>query len=426
MNMRILLLGSGGREHALAWKISQSPLCSKLLIAPGNAGTLSLGDNRAVSVTDFPAIQKICIEEKIDMVVVGPEEPLVKGIVEFLRADSVLKNLMIIGPGEVGAQLEGSKAFAKAFMQRHGIPTAAYREFTAANCAEGGADVQAHTLPIVLKADGLAAGKGVLICETHEEALKGFEEMIRSSKFGEAGKKVVVEQFLKGIEISVFVLTDGQHYLVLPEAKDYKRIGIGDTGLNTGGMGAVSPVPFVDASLWTKIEERVIKPTIEGLAKDEIPYCGFVFIGFMIVDNEPYVIEYNCRMGDPETEVVIPRIKTDLVELLVAAAKGELQHKRIEADPRTACTVVAVSGGYPEEYKKGFPIAGLNSAGESMVFHMGTSLKDGQVVTSGGRVFCVTSFAHNIPAAAALSFQAQQEIQFEGKYYRDDIGFEFN
>lgn len=426
MNMRILLLGSGGREHALAWKISQSPLCSKLLIAPGNAGTLSLGDNRAVSVTDFPAIQKICIEEKIDMVVVGPEEPLVKGIVEFLRADSVLKNLMIIGPGEVGAQLEGSKAFAKAFMQRHGIPTAAYREFTAANYEEGVAYLQAHTLPIVLKADGLAAGKGVLICETHEEALKGFEEMIRSSKFGEAGKKVVVEQFLKGIEISVFVLTDGQHYLVLPEAKDYKRIGTGDTGLNTGGMGAVSPVPFVDASLWTKIEERVIKPTIEGLAKDEIPYCGFVFIGFMIVDNEPYVIEYNCRMGDPETEVVIPRIKTDLVELLVAAAKGELQHKRIEADPRTACTVVAVSGGYPEEYKKGFPIAGLNSAGESMVFHMGTSLKDGQVVTSGGRVFCVTSFAHNIPAAAALSFQAQQEIQFEGKYYRDDIGFEFN
>ena len=426
MNMRILLLGSGGREHALAWKISQSPLCSKLLLAPGNAGTLSLGDNRAVSVTDFPAIQKICIEEKIDMVVVGPEEPLVKGIVEFLRADSVLKNLMIIGPGEVGAQLEGSKAFAKAFMQRHGIPTAAYREFTAANYEEGVAYLQAHTLPIVLKADGLAAGKGVLICETHEEALKGFEEMIRSSKFGEAGKKVVVEQFLKGIEISVFVLTDGQHYLVLPEAKDYKRIGIGDTGLNTGGMGAVSPVPFVDASLWTKIEERVIKPTIEGLAKDEIPYCGFVFIGFMIVDNEPYVIEYNCRMGDPETEVVIPRIKTDLVELLVAAAKGELQHKRIEADPRTACTVVAVSGGYPEEYKKGFPIAGLNSAGESMVFHMGTSLKDGQVVTSGGRVFCVTSFAHNIPAAAALSFQAQQEIQFEGKYYRDDIGFEFN
>lgn len=426
MSMRILLLGSGGREHALAWKISQSLLCSKLLIAPGNAGTLSLGDNRAVSVTDFPGIQQICIEEKVDMVVVGPEEPLVKGIVEFLRANPLLKELMIIGPGEVGAQLEGSKAFAKAFMQRHGIPTATYKEFTLENYEEGVAYLQAHTLPIVLKADGLAAGKGVLICETHEEALKGFEEMVRSSKFGEAGKKVVVEQFLKGIEISVFVLTDGQHYLVLPEAKDYKRIGTGDTGLNTGGMGAVSPVPFVDTSLWTKIEERVIKPTIEGLAKDGIPYCGFVFIGFMIVGNEPYVIEYNCRMGDPETEVVIPRIKTDLVELLVAAAKGELQHKRIEADPRTACTVVAVSGGYPEEYKKGLPIAGLDSAGESLVFHMGTTLKEGQVVTSGGRVFCVTSFAHNIPAAAALSFQAQQEIQFEGKYYRDDIGFEFN
>lgn len=426
MNMRILLLGSGGREHALAWKISQSSLCSKLLIAPGNAGTLLLGDNRAVSVTDFPAIKNLCIEEKVDMVVVGPEEPLVKGIVEFLRADPLLKELMIIGPGEVGAQLEGSKAFAKAFMQRHGIPTAAYREFTVENYEEGLAYLQAHTLPIVLKADGLAAGKGVLICETHEEALKGFEEMIRSSKFGEAGKKVVVEQFLQGIEISVFVLTDGQHYVLLPEAKDYKRIGVRDTGLNTGGMGAVSPVPFVNASLWKKIEERVVKPTIQGLAKDGIPYCGFVFIGFMIVGDEPYVIEYNCRMGDPETEVVIPRIKNDLVELLEAAAKGALQLVQIDTDPRTACTVVAVSGGYPEEYKKGFPITGLESAAESLVFHMGTSLKDGQVVTSGGRVLCVTSFAQNIPAAAALSFQHQQKIQFEGKYYRDDIGFEFN
>jgi phosphoribosylamine--glycine ligase len=426
MNMRILLLGSGGREHALAWKISQSPLCSKLFIAPGNAGTIALGDNRVISVTDFPAIKNLCIQEKVDMVVVGPEEPLVKGIVEFLRADPLLKELMIIGPGEVGAQLEGSKAFAKAFLQRHGIPTAAYREFTAANYEEGVAYLQAHSLPIVLKADGLAAGKGVLICQTHEEALKGFEEMICSSKFGEAGKKVVVEQFLKGIEISVFVLTDGQHYLLLPEAKDYKRIGVGDTGLNTGGMGAVSPVPFVDASLWKKIEERVVKPTIQGLAKDGIPYCGFVFIGFMIVGDEPYVIEYNCRMGDPETEVVIPRIKNDLVELLVAAAKGELESAQIDTDPRTACTVVAVSGGYPEEYQKGFPITGLDSVGESLVFHMGTSLKDGQVVTNGGRVFCVTSFAQNIPAAAALSFHRQQEIRFQGKYYRDDIGFEFN
>lgn len=426
MNMRILLLGSGGREHALAWKISQSPLCSKLFIAPGNAGTIALGDNRVISVTDFPAIKNLCIQEKVDMVVVGPEEPLVKGIVEFLRANPLLKELMIIGPGEVGAQLEGSKAFAKAFLQRHGIPTAAYREFTAANYEEGVAYLQAHSLPIVLKADGLAAGKGVLICQTHEEALKGFEEMICSSKFGEAGKKVVVEQFLKGIEISVFVLTDGQHYLLLPEAKDYKRIGVGDTGLNTGGMGAVSPVPFVDASLWKKIEERVVKPTIQGLAKDGIPYCGFVFIGFMIVGDEPYVIEYNCRMGDPETEVVIPRIKNDLVELLVAAAKGELESAQIDTDPRTACTVVAVSGGYPEEYQKGFPITGLDSVGESLVFHMGTSLKDGQVVTNGGRVFCVTSFAQNIPAAAALSFHRQQEIRFQGKYYRDDIGFEFN
>lgn len=424
--MRILLLGSGGREHALAWKISQSPLCTKLFIAPGNAGTISLGDNRALAVTDFPGILNLCKSEQIDMVVVGPEEPLVKGIVEFLRADPLMKELMIIGPGEVGAQLEGSKAFAKAFMQRHGIPTAAYKEFTLSTYEEGLSYLRNHSLPIVLKADGLAAGKGVLICETHEEALKGFEEMIRASKFGDAGKKVVVEQFLKGIEISVFVLTDGKDYLLLPEAKDYKRIGVGDTGLNTGGMGAVSPVPFVDAILWKKIEERVVKPTIQGLSNDGIPYCGFVFIGFMIVAGDPYVIEYNCRMGDPETEVVIPRLKSDLLELLVAAAKGELKHKSVEADPRTACTVVAVSGGYPEDYKKGFPINGLDSKGDSLVFHMGTTLKDGQTVTSGGRVFCVTSFANNIPSAAALSFQRQNEIQFEGKYYRDDIGFEFN
>jgi phosphoribosylamine--glycine ligase len=424
--MRILLLGSGGREHALAWKISQSPLCTKLFIAPGNAGTVSLGDNRAIAVTDFNAIADLCKQEKIEMVVVGPEEPLVKGIVEFLRADSSLLQLMIIGPGKVGAQLEGSKAFAKAFMERHGIPTASYREFTVDNYEEGLSYLQNHSLPIVLKADGLAAGKGVLICETHEAALQGFEEMLRAFKFGEAGKKVVVEQFLKGIEISVFVLTDGHNYLLLPEAKDYKRIGVGDTGLNTGGMGAVSPVPFVEATLWNKIEERVVKPTIKGLAKDGIPYCGFVFIGFMIVDNEPYVIEYNCRMGDPETEVVIPRLKSDLVELLVAAAKGELPAKKIEVDPRTACTVVAVSAGYPEDYQKGFPITGLEPTNDSLVFHMGTSLKEGQIVTSGGRVLAVTSFANNIPTAAALSFQQQQEIQFEGKYYRDDIGFEFN
>lgn len=424
--MRILLLGSGGREHALAWKISQSPLCTKLFIAPGNAGTLSLGDNRTIGVTDFVAIRELCKEEKIDMVVVGPEEPLVKGIVEFLRADSLLQQLMIIGPGETGAQLEGSKAFAKAFMERHGIPTASYREFTAANFEEGLSYLRNHSLPVVLKADGLAAGKGVLICETHEAALQGFEEMLRASKFGEAGKKVVVEQFLKGIEISVFVLTDGRHYILLPEAKDYKRIGVGDTGLNTGGMGAVSPVPFVDTALWNKIEERVVKPTIDGLAKDGISYCGFVFIGFMIVGNDPYVIEYNCRMGDPETEVVIPRLQNDLVELLLAAAQGELPAKKLEVDPRTACTVVAVSGGYPEDYQKGFTITGLGNKSESLVFHMGTSVKEDQVVTSGGRVLAVTSFANNITQAAALSFQRQQEIQFEGKYYRDDIGFEFN
>lgn len=425
--MRILLLGSGGREHALAWKLSQSPRCSKLIMAPGNAGTRELGENRAIAVTDFPAIRQLCIEEKIEMLLVGPEEPLVKGIVEFLRAETALADLLIIGPGSTGAQLEGSKAFAKAFMERHGIPTAKYREFTADNYRDGLAYLHAHPLPIVLKADGLAAGKGVLICQTHEEALKGFEEMIQSSKFGDAGKKVVVEQFLKGIEISVFVLTDGKDYVILPEAKDYKRIGEGDSGLNTGGMGAVSPVPFVDALLWNKIEEKVVKPTVNGLAKDGIPYCGFVFIGFMITEGEPFVIEYNCRMGDPETEVVIPRLKNDLVALLEAAANGNLKNLSIEADPRTACTVVAVSGGYPGEYAKGFPVTGLREAAytDSLIFHMGTSDKKGEIVTSGGRVLCVTSFGNSISEAAAKSFLVQEKIQYEGKYYRRDIGYEF-
>lgn len=425
--MRILLLGSGGREHALAWKLSQSPRCSQLFIAPGNAGTLEFGENRAIAITDFSAIRQLCLEESIDMVVVGPEEPLVKGIVEFLREEKKLAELIIIGPGSAGAQLEGSKAFAKAFMERHGIPTAAYREFSAANYEEGLEYLRAHPLPIVLKADGLAAGKGVLICESHEEALIGFEEMIRSSKFGEAGKKVVVEQFLQGIEISVFVLTDGTNYVLLPEAKDYKRIGEGDSGLNTGGMGAVSPVPFVDATLWKRIEERVVIPTVNGLAKDGIPYCGFVFIGFMITQGEPYVIEYNCRMGDPETEVVIPRLKNDLVELLAAAGKGQLKNYKIEANPQTVCTVVAVSGGYPGDYAKGLPISGLQEAATmgSLVFHMGTADKNGAIVTSGGRVLCVTSFANTISEAAAQSFLVQEKISFEGKYYRRDIGYEF-
>ena len=423
--MRILLLGSGGREHALAWKISQSPLCTQLFIAPGNAGTLALGTNCAIAVTDFEAIAGLCLSERIEMVVVGPEEPLVKGIREFLIGYKGLEKLKIIGPGKEGAQLEGSKAFAKSFMERHGIPTARYKEFSATNYEEGVAYLKEHPLPIVLKADGLAAGKGVLICETTQEALQGFEAMIQASCFGEAGKKVVVEQFLKGIEISVFVLTDGRHYTLLPEAKDYKRIGEGDKGLNTGGMGAVSPVPFVDAELWNKIEQRVVVPTIDGLQQDGIPYCGFIFIGFMIVAGEPFVIEYNCRMGDPETEVVIPRLASDLVALLDATATGRLQNRRVEVDPRTACTVVAVSGGYPGDYKKGYPISGLDQPHDSLVFHMGTALREGQVVTSGGRVLAVTSFANSVAEAAARSQQVQQTLLYKDKYCRGDIGYEF-
>ncbi|MFM8591327.1 MAG: phosphoribosylamine--glycine ligase [Sphingomonadales bacterium] len=423
--MRILLLGSGGREHALAWKISQSSLCTRLYLAPGNAGTTLLGTHCPIAVTDFEAIASLCLKEQIDMVVVGPEEPLVNGIREFLTKQQGLESLKIIGPGKVGAQLEGSKAFAKSFMERHGIPTARYKEFSAANYEQGVVYLQAHPLPIVLKADGLAAGKGVLICETTQEALQGFEAMIREARFGEAGKKVVVEQFLEGIEISVFVLTDGTNYVLLPEAKDYKRIGVGDKGLNTGGMGAVSPVPFVDATLWSKIEQRVVIPTINGLQQDGIPYCGFVFIGFMIVKGEPFVIEYNCRMGDPETEVVIPRLASDLVALLDAAALGQLQKQRVEVDPRAACTVVAVSGGYPEDYKKGYPISGLDQPHESLVFHMGTTRQEGQVLTSGGRVLTVTSFANSVTEAAARSQQVQQTIQFNDKYCRTDIGYEF-
>ena len=425
--MKILLLGSGGREHALAVKLSQSPLCTKLFIAPGNAGTLALGENLSFSVTDFEAIRLCCEQQSIDMVVVGPEEPLVKGLVEFLRASASLSNLMIIGPGQVGAQLEGSKAFAKSFMQRNGIPTAGYREFTADSFEEGLQYLSSHSLPIVLKADGLAAGKGVLICQTREEALQGFSEMIQSAKFGEAGKKVVVEEFLQGIEMSVFVLTDGKEYVLLPEAKDYKRIGEGDTGLNTGGMGAVSPVPFVDEVLWKKIKERVVEPTIRGLAHEKIDYCGFVFIGFMIVKGDPFVIEYNCRMGDPETEVVMPRLQTDLVALLKAAAIGQLSTIKVEVDSRTACTIVAVSGGYPEDYKKGFSISGLAEAtlNDVSIFHMGTQLRNGEVVTSGGRVLCVTAFGSTVSEAAARASLAQEKILFEGKYFRRDIGFEF-
>lgn len=425
--MRILLLGSGGRENALAWKLAQSPRCEALFIAPGNAGTTRFGTNLDISLTDFEGIRKACIDEKIDMVIVGPEEPLVKGVTDFLISSKSLAELDVIGPGKAGAQLEGSKAFAKAFMMRHNIPTAAYREFTLDNYTEGVEYLRNHTLPIVLKADGLAAGKGVVIAENHIEAIAEFELMIQRAKFGEAGKKVVVEQFLKGIEISVFVLTDGKNYVILPEAKDYKRVGEGDTGPNTGGMGAVSPVPFVNKELMQKIEEKVIRPTVEGLRHEGLEYRGFIFFGFMIVDNEPYMIEYNCRMGDPETEVVIPRLKNDLVDLLDAVATQQLDKMTIETDPRTACTVVAVSGGYPGDYGKGFEINGIDSINteDSLLFHMGTGLKDGKVVTSGGRVFCITSYGRSIFDAVEISKEEMQKVTFTDMNYRQDIGFEF-
>ncbi|MBK8606749.1 MAG: phosphoribosylamine--glycine ligase [Chitinophagaceae bacterium] len=425
--MRILLLGSGGREHAIALKLTQSPLCEKLFIAPGNAGTSQCGTNLTFGFNDFDAIKKACIDEKIDMVMVGPEEPLVNGITDFLMSSPALKNIAVIGPGKNSAQLEGSKAFAKAFMERHNIPTAAYKEFTLANYQEGIKYIQNHSLPIVMKADGLAAGKGVVICNNHLEAVAEFELMIQRAKFGEAGKKVVIEQFLRGVEMSVFVLTDGKNYVVLPEAKDYKRIGEGDKGPNTGGMGAVSPVPFANEGLMKKIEERVIIPTINGLQKEGLDYRGFIFLGFMIENDEPYMIEYNCRMGDPETEVVMPRLKNDLVELFQAVAEQKLDTIKIETDERTVCTVVAVSGGYPGDYKKGYEIHGLQdiNPADSVVYHMGTTLKDGKVVTNGGRVFCITSYGRSIYDAVAISKEEMEKITFTGMEYRSDIGYEF-
>jgi len=425
--MNILLLGSGGREHALAWKLIQSPLCTKLLIAPGNAGTLQCGTNIELSPTDFEGIKKACNKEKIGMVVVGPEEPLVRGIVDFFAADPVLKKIPVIGPSARGARLEGSKAFSKKFMERYKIPTAGYREFDAANYADGIAYLQKHPLPIVLKADGLAGGKGVVICQSHVEAVAEFELMLQGHKFGEAGSKVVVEEFLKGIELSVFVLTDGRHYVILPEAKDYKRIGEDDTGLNTGGMGAVSPVPFADAPFMQKITERIIVPTVEGLRKENIDYKGFIFVGVIKVGDDPYVIEYNCRLGDPETEVVMPRLKNDLVELFMATAEQRLDKIRIEQDPRIACTVVAVSGGYPGSYEKGLPITGLDipCPEDSLIFHSGTKAQKDAVLTNGGRVLCVTSFAETVYEAVDRSRDVLEKINFEGIYYRRDIGYEF-
>lgn len=424
--MNILLLGTGGREHALAWKIKQSLLCISLYIAPGNAGTAQCGTNLNVLVTDFEAIKAACVDYKIDLLVVGPEEPLVNGIVDFFRKDNTLKDVLIIGPSAAAAQLEGSKAFAKEFMQRHNIPTAAYREFTAQNYTEGITYIEQHSWPVVLKADGLAAGKGVVICENSAEAITEFESMIRHSKFGEAGKQVVVEEFLTGIELSAFILTDGKNYVLLPEAKDYKRIGERDTGPNTGGMGAISPVPFADASFMQKVITDIIEPTVQGLQKDGLDYKGFIFFGLIKVGGEPYVIEYNCRLGDPETEVVIPRIKNDLVELLVATATQKLQGISIQQDERFATTIVAVSGGYPAGYKKGFSIEGLNhSIQDTYIFHMGTKELDGKVVTNGGRVVCATALSKNLADALTKSSGIIHAIDFEAKHFRKDIGFEF-
>jgi phosphoribosylamine--glycine ligase len=426
-NMRILLLGAGGREHAFAWKISQSPLCEKLFIAPGNAGTSQCGTNLDFGVNEFDAIRKCCIDEKIDLVLVGPEEPLVKGITDFLINDPQLKDLDIIGPSKNGAQLEGSKAFAKAFMQKHKIPTAAYGEFTLDNYKDGVTYINKHDLPIVLKADGLAAGKGVVICENYVEALAEFELMIQRAKFGEASKKVVIEEFLQGIELSVFALTDGKNYVLLPEAKDYKRVGEEDSGPNTGGMGAVSPVPFADEVFLKNVEEKVIKPTIEGLKAEGLEYRGFIFFGLIKVGDEPYVIEYNCRMGDPETEVVIPRLKNDFLEMLVAATKQELHKIKVEEDDRFACTVMAVSGGYPGDYEKGYVIHGLDkvNTAESILFHAGTITKDGNPVTNGGRVLCITSFGDSIFEAVEKSKEELRNITFTGMSFRRDIGYEF-
>jgi len=421
------LLGSGGREHALAWKINQSSKTEALFIAPGNAGTSQCGINIPIDIRDFESIKKFCIAEKIEMIVVGPEEPLVNGLYDYFKADEELEKIYFIGPSTIGARLEGSKAFAKAFMERHNIPTAKYREFDSSNFEDGIHYVNEHSLPVVLKADGLAAGKGVLLCNSHIEAVSEFELMIQEEKFGEAGKKVVVEEFLDGIELSVFVLTDGKNYVLLPEAKDYKRIGEGDKGLNTGGMGAVSPVPFATSEFMKKIEESIIKPTVDGLQKEKINYTGFIFFGLIKVKGEPMVIEYNCRMGDPETEVVIPRLETDIVELFLAAAQQKLDTVKLQFDERSAVTIMAVSRGYPGSYDKGFEIDGLNEERDenSIIFHAGTKDADEKIVTNGGRVLCVTSLGKNISEAAEYSLLSLEEINFEGMNYRTDIGYEF-
>jgi phosphoribosylamine--glycine ligase len=425
--MNILLLGSGGREHALAWKMSQSHQCDKLFIAPGNAGTAAFGTNLPFGVNDFEAIKRSCLSEKIGMLVVGPEDPLVNGIYDFIQADAALQHMTLVAPSKAAAQLEGSKAFSKKFMERQGIPTAAYAEFTAANFEEGKKYISTHSLPVVLKADGLAAGKGVIIAQSTEEALKSFEEMILGKQFGEASSKVVVEAFLSGIEVSVFILTDGLDYQIIGHAKDYKRIGEGETGLNTGGMGCVSPVPFMDEAFMQKVTDRIIEPTVKGLAKENLNYHGFVFFGLMNMEGEPWVIEYNCRLGDPETEVVLPRLQTDLVSLFAAMDNGTLADTNINFDERPCATVMAVSAGYPGDYEKNKLIFGLDipTDSDTMIFHAGTKKTENGVETNGGRVLAVSSFGNNLSEAVKKSKKALSNISFDGIYFRKDIGFEF-
>ncbi len=426
--MNILLLGSGGRENAFAWKLKQSPLCETLFIAPGNPGTAAFGENVNISATDFDALKVFVLANQVQMVVVGPEDPLVKGIYDFFAEDEQLQSIPVIGPSKLAAQLEGSKAFAKRFMERHQIPTAGYREFNLENLEEGLRYIDQNNGPYVLKADGLAAGKGVLIIEDQQEAKEALREMIAEGKFGKASDTVVIEQFLKGIEFSVFVMTDGTNYKLLPNAKDYKRVGEGDKGLNTGGMGAVSPVPFVTEALMERVERTIIQPTVNGLAAEKIVYKGFIYVGLILVGNDPYVIEYNCRMGDPETEVVMPRLKSDLVELCVAIGNGTLAAKEVEIDQRAATTVILASGGYPEDFEKGKVITGLTEAAaihNVLVFHAGTKREGDNIVTGGGRVLAITAYGANGREAVTTALEACTKIQFEKKYNRSDIGYEF-